>query len=410
MKSQALADHVAENPVEDEYQPLSTYFPDEEVNLVEHYTVIARLWFFYTNNTTEYEACIMGMNMEIDQEVEELLIMGDLDLIIRQAQGEWETQNVKLIPYIQHVEDLSKQFKSVEFRHGYCGTVEIEPDVQPWYHDIKRFLKTKEYPEQIGGDQKRTIRRLSSGFFLSGEVLYKRTPNLNLIRCVDAQEAGRIMNEVHAGVCGPHMNGYVLVHGDLIHALPLELHPMSAPWLFVAWGMDVIGPIEPKASNVHRFILVAIDYFTKWVEAVTLKVVTKKEVVDFVHANIICRFGIPKTIITDNAANLNNHLKREICEQFKITHQDSTPYLPQANGAVEATNKNIKKIIRKMIQSSRQWHEKLSFALLGYHTTVRTSVGATPYILVYGTDTVIPAEVDIPSLRIIVEAEVEDSE
>ncbi|XP_070010342.1 uncharacterized protein [Nicotiana sylvestris] len=304
MKAQALADHLAENPVDDEYQPLNTYFHDEDVNSVEvisedtnawkmffdgavnakgigigailispasqHYPATARLRFFYTNNTTEYESCIMGLNIAIDQDVEELLIMGGSDLIIQQAQGEWETRDVKIIPYRQHVEDLSKQFKSVEFRHGYCNTVEVEPDVRPWYHDIKRFLKTKEYPDQASGDQKRTIRQLASGFFLSDEVLYKKTPDLNLLRCVDAEEAGRIMYEVHAGVCGPHMNRYILakkilragyywmtmekdcfsfvrkghqyqVHGDLIHAPPIELHPMSAPWPFVAWGMMSLG-------------------------------------------------------------------------------------------------------------------------------------------------------------------------
>ncbi|XP_070004384.1 uncharacterized protein [Nicotiana sylvestris] len=186
----------------------------------QHYPATVQLWFFCTNNTAEYEDCIMGMNMAIDLDVEELLIMGDSNLIIRQAQGEWETRDIKLIPYRQHVEDINKQFKSIEFsyiprfhneladalatlaamlpypgnvhidsleiqireRHGYCNTVEIELDVQPWYHDIKRFLKTKEYPEQANGDQKRTIRRLASSFFLSGEVLYKRTLDLNLLR------------------------------------------------------------------------------------------------------------------------------------------------------------------------------------------------------------------------------------
>ncbi|XP_070043008.1 uncharacterized protein [Nicotiana tomentosiformis] len=116
---------------------------------------------------------------------------------------------------------------------------------------------------------------------------------------------------------------------------------MSAPWPFVVWGMDVIGPIEPAVSNGYRFILVAIDYFTKWVKAVTFKSVTKKAMVDFVHSNIICRFGIPKVIITDNAANLN---------------------------------------------------------------------GATAYLLVYGTEAVIPVEVEIPSLRIVAEAEIDDDE
>nr|XP_009780399.1 PREDICTED: uncharacterized protein K02A2.6-like [Nicotiana sylvestris] len=167
--------------------------------------------------------------------------------------------------------------------------------------------------------------------------------------------------------------------------------------------MDIIVPIERKASNGHRFILVAIDYFTKWVEAITLKAVTKKAVVNFVYSNIICCFGIPKTIITDNAANLNSHMMKEVCEQFKIEHRNSTPYRPKANEAVEAANKNIKKILRKMVQGSRQWNEKLPFALLGYRITVRTSVGTTPYLLVYGTEAVIPAKVEIPSLRIIVE-------
>ncbi|XP_019260493.1 PREDICTED: uncharacterized protein K02A2.6-like [Nicotiana attenuata] len=132
--------------------------------------------------------------------------------------------------------------------------------------------------------------------------------------------------------------------------------------------------------------------------------------VDFVHSSIICRFGIPKTIITDNVANLNSHLMKEVCKQFKIMHHHSTPYQPKANGAVEAAKKNIKKILRKMIQGSWKWHEKLPFALLGYRTTVRTSVGATPYLLVYGIEAVIPAEVEIPSLRIIVESEIKDTE
>ncbi|XP_070005692.1 uncharacterized protein [Nicotiana sylvestris] len=467
MKAQALVDHLAENPIDNEYQPLSTYFPDEEVNSVEvrsedtnawkiffdgavnakgigigailisptgqHYPATAWLRFFCTNNTAEYEACIMSINMAIDQDVEELLIMGDLDLIIQQAQGEWETRDVKLIPYRQHVEDLSKRFKSVEFRyiphfhneladalatlasmlpypgnlhidpleiqirerHGYCNTIEVDPNVQPWYHDIKRFLKMKQYPEQANGDQKRTIRRLASDFFLSGEVLYKRTPDLNLLRCVDVEETGRIMCEVHAGVCGPHMNG------TASHVSTLDIYCLG-------YGCHCAD--QAKASNGHRFILVAIDYFTKWVEAITLKFVTKKAMVDFMHSNLICRFGIPATIITDNAANLNSHLMREICEQFKITHRNFTPYRPKDNGVVEAANKNIKKILRKMIQSSRQWHEKLLSALLGYCITVRTLVGATPYLLVYGTEAVIPAEVEIHSLRIIVEAEIEDSE
>ncbi|XP_047256133.1 uncharacterized protein LOC124888890 [Capsicum annuum] len=133
---------------------------------------------------------------------------------------------------------------------------------------------------------------------------------------------------------------------------------MGSPWPFAAWGMDVIGPIEPPVSNGHRFILVAIDYFT-------------------------------------------NDLMREICKRFKISHRNSTAYRPQMNGVVKAANKNIKRILRKIVDGNREWHEKLPYTLLGYRTTFRTSTGATPYMLVYGSKVVIPAEVEIPSLRVI---------
>ncbi|XP_070002124.1 uncharacterized protein [Nicotiana sylvestris] len=99
-----------------------------------------------------------------------------------------------------------------------------------------------------------------------------------------------------------------------------------------------------------------------------------------------------------------------MCETFKIKHKNSTAYKPQMNIAVETANKNIKKILRKTVENHIQWHEKLPFALLGYRTTVRTYTRATPYMLVYGIEAVIPAKVEIPSLRVIHEAELSDVE
>ncbi|PKI71772.1 hypothetical protein CRG98_007838 [Punica granatum] len=176
------------------------------------------------------------------------------------------------------------------------------------------------------------------------------------------------------------------VYADQIKAPPKELRPMTAPWPFSMWGMDVIGPINPKASNGHMFILVAIDYFTKWIKAVTLASVTAKAVARFLRRDVIARYGVLATIITDNAKNLNNKVIDELCAQFKIRHRNSTPYRPQMNGAVEAANKNIKKIIEKMMVNYKDWHEMLPYALLAYHTSIRTSTGATPYSLVYGME------------------------
>ncbi|XP_047260857.1 uncharacterized protein LOC124894158, partial [Capsicum annuum] len=365
MKAQALADHLAENPVDNDYEPLRTYFPDEEINSIEeevqddmyawklyfdgavnvkgvgigavlvsptghHHLATARLHFFCTNNTAEYEACIMGLNMAINLDVHKLIVLGDSELLIQQIQGEWETRDIKLIPYKQFVEDLSKRFESIKFRHiprshneladalatlasmlpypgnthfdpleiqirdqhGYCNIIDAELDNEPWYYDIKRFLKSKEYPIHAKADQKRTIRRLANGLFLSGEILYKRTPDLNLLRCFNIQEAERIMNNVHSGVCGSHMNGYVLakkimragyywltmerdcfrfvrkchqcqIHGDLIHSPPSELHPMSAPWLY---GTEAVIPAEVEIPLLRIISEAEIDD-TEWVKS-----------------------------------------------------------------------------------------------------------------------------------------------
>ena len=96
---------------------------------------------------------------------------------------------------------------------------------------------------------------------------------------------------------------------------------------------------------------------------------------------------------------------KQFCQQFKIEHQNSVPYRPQMNGAVEVANKNIKKILVKMTDTYKDWHEFLPFALYTYHTFVRTSTGATPYSLVYGMEVALLAEVEIPSLRFLSQTE-----
>ena len=188
------------------------------------------------------------------------------------------------------------------------------------------------------------------------------------------------------------------------------LNVLSAPWPFSMWDIDVIGFIEPKASNGNRFILVAIDYFTKWVEVASYANVTRKVVTKFIRKELICRYGIPERIITDNATNLNNHMMLELCEEFKIKHHNSSPYRSKMNGVVEAANKNIKKIIQKMVVTYKDWHEMLPLAFHGYRTSVRTSTGATPFSLVYGMEAVLPFEVEIPSLRVLMETKLEEAE
>jgi len=258
-----------------------------------------------------------------------------------------------------------------------------------------------------------------------------------LLQCVNAKEAEQILLEVHDGSFDTYANGHAMarkimragycwltmennccVHVRKCHkcqtftnnvnAPPVPLNVLAAPWPFSIWGIDVIRAIKPKASNEHRFILVTIDYFTKWVEAASYANMTRNVVIRFIKKEIICRYGLPKKIITDNATNLNNKMMKEMCGDFKIQHHNSTPYRPKMNGAVAATNKNIKTIVQKMIVSYKDWHEMLPFELHGYRTFVRTSTRATPFSLMYGMEVVLQFEVEIPSLRILAELGLEE--
>ncbi|CAL1400881.1 unnamed protein product [Linum trigynum] len=219
---------------------------------------------------------------------------------------------------------------------AYLMNIDGEPDGKPWYYDILTYIKEKEYPPGAFENDKRTIRKLAYGFYLSGSTLYKRNHDSTLLRCVNAKESSRIIEEIHEGICGTHASGHVMarkilrmgyywtkmegdcihyvrkchkcqVYADEIHIPHAPLHVMSSPWPFVVWGIDVIGSIEPKASNGYRFILVAIDYFIKWVEAASYANITRSVVVKFIK-EIICRYGLPERMIIDNAKNLNNKM------------------------------------------------------------------------------------------------------
>ena len=97
-------------------------------------------------------------------------------------------------------------------------------------------------------------------------------------------------------------------HANLNHVPPSELYSMTSPWPFFVWGKDVIGRITPKVLNGHEYILVAIEYFTKWVEVASYAILKAKHVARFIENNIICRFGVPQQIISDNGSHFEGEV------------------------------------------------------------------------------------------------------
>nr|XP_027095953.1 uncharacterized protein LOC113715852 [Coffea arabica] len=262
VKGQAIADHLVENPRDDDYQPLHTYFPDEEILFIgavedmseqypgwrlffdgasnsfgagigavlvspegKHYPATAKLRFPCTNNMAEYEACIFGLKMALDMDIKDLIAFSDSDLLVHQTLK----QNLELrhIPrtrnafadalatlssMIQHPDELVIEPIQIQLqnRPAHCLVMERVIDGRSWYNDIKEFMKTGSCPPDADSVAKSFLRRMSARFFLNGEVLYKKTSDLGLLRCINEEEADYMMKEVHSGVCGPHMNGHLL--------------------------------------------------------------------------------------------------------------------------------------------------------------------------------------------------------
>ena len=147
-----------------------------------------------------------------------------------------------------------------------------------------------------------------------------------LLLCLDSASTDRVMIEVHAGVCGPHMAGYFWLtmetdccqslqrcpecqmHGDLINMPPFELPALTSPWTFSIWGIDIIGKISPKYSNGHEYILVTIDYLTKWVEAASYARLTTVKVAKFITSHIICRYRVSHELISDRGVHFRGEV------------------------------------------------------------------------------------------------------
>ncbi|CAL9020231.1 unnamed protein product [Prunus brigantina] len=190
-------------------------------------------------------------------------------------------------------------------------------------------------------------------------------------------------------------------HGTIQQAPSVPMNPVVKPWPFRGWAMDLIGKIYPASSQQHCFIIVATDYFTKWVEAKPVKSTTSQEIITFIEEQIIQRFGIPESITTDRGSSFISGDMLDMAEAFKFKLLQSTPYYAQANGQAESSNKVIINIIRKMLEKNpKQWHEKLSETLWAYRTSKREATGMTPYALTYGHDAILPMEIAVQSLRI----------
>jgi hypothetical protein len=191
---------------------------------------------------------------------------------------------------------------------------------------------------------------------------------------------------------------------ECLFVMPLQ--PVLPDFPFSTWVLDFIGPINPPSSAGQVFILIATDYFNKWTEVVPLKNLQDEQVIYFLETNIFSRFGLPLEIIKYNGPAFISAKLTQFLAKLGVKHFTSSAYYPQGNGQAESTNKNLVRIIKRLIEDKpRQWHTLLTYALWADRTTTKVSIGCTPFHLVYGQESILPTDIELSSLRLMLQVE-----
>ena len=250
-------------------------------------------------------------------------------------------------------------------------------------------------------------------------------------------ESSICVAKLHEGVCGNHSESRSLAHHahsqgyywptmkqdaeayvkkcdkcqryTPIPHMPSEtLNPIKSLWPFAQWRIDIVG-LLPIVVAQKKFLLVATDYFSKWVEAKAYTSIKDKDITKFVWKNIVYRFGIPQTIIVDNGPQFDSAAFRTFCSELKIKNLYSTPWYPQSNGQVEATNKTLLYALKKMLEQAKEkWVEELLDVLWAYQTTPRRPTA--PFTLAYGMDKIIPMEIGMPTTQTAMQGQKDENQ
>ncbi|GJX42207.1 reverse transcriptase domain-containing protein [Tanacetum coccineum] len=162
--------------------------------------------------------------------------------------------------------------------------------------------------------------------------------------------------------------------------------------IFDVWAIDFMGPLPSSRGN--KYILVAVDYLSKWVEAKPLPTNDARVVVKNLKS-LFARFGTPRAIISDRGTHICNDQFSKVMLKYGVTHRLSTAYHPQTSGQVEVSNRGLNRILERTVGENRaSWSDKLDDALWAFHTTFKTPIGCTPYKLVYGKASHLPIELE----------------
>jgi transposase InsO family protein len=269
-----------------------------------------------------------------------------------------------------------------------------------WILELKAFLVSSRLPE----DKLEAERILcqASGYRVKDGDLYRRRPNGVALKCISTHQGQELLRDIHASECGHHASASTLAakayqssfywpsalwdtaemvkrceacqfHAKQIHQPAQELQIIPLTWPFAVWVLDILGPF-PRAQGGYRYLYVAIDKFTKWVEVEPMCTIPARSAVKFIRG-LVCRFGVPNRIITDNGSQFTNGLFREYCASADIKICFTSVAYPRSNGQAEHANAEVLKGLKtksfnaKLEACGKKWLDNLQSILWSIRTT-----------------------------------------
>ncbi|GJZ23523.1 reverse transcriptase domain-containing protein [Tanacetum coccineum] len=291
----------------------------------------------------------------------------------------------------------------------------------PWFADIANYHAGNFLIKGMSTQQKRKFFKDIKHYFWDDPYLFRTCADQIIRRCVFGQEALEILKACHEGPTGGHhsanitarkvfdagfywptiyKDAYELIkscdacqrQGKISQRDEMPQNAIQVCEIFDVWGIDFMGPFPSSRGN--KYILVAVDYLSKWVEAKALPTNDARVVVKFLKS-LFSRFGAPRAIISDRGTYFCNDKFDKVMSKYGVTHRLSTPYHPQTSGQVEVTNRGLKRILERTVGENRaSWSDKLDDALWAFRTAYKTPIGCTPYKLVYGKACHLPVELE----------------
>jgi hypothetical protein len=304
---------------------------------------------------------------------------------------------------------------------------------EDWRTKIISFLQGNCLSDDEVYNKRMEARTIS--YVIIERELYKHGVCSPLLKCLSRTEGIELMKEIHAGLCGSHIGSRPLL-GKLfrqgfywpkaaLDAVELvqkcencqkcardQKQPSSLTqliqrtWPLQRWGLDLLGPL-PSAQGNLKYVVVALEYFSKWIEAKPLATITSAIVQNFFWQNIVCRFGVPKAITVDNGTQFDAETFKDFCDQIGTKIHFASVRHPESNELVETENGIIMTGIMKLIfnQPRGKWPDELIKVVWSHNTTTSRSTGFTPFKLLFGDEAITPEEAKAGSRRTVASAE-----